>query len=118
MNRFRPNIVIKTDLNEPFVEDRIFKLTLLSKVHREELINFYITKPCDRCQVPTIAQESAIKDKHNEPTLTLRTFRTGKHLGFEQEKHEKVFFAMNACHDLFDGTVIISKGDAMRSTIS
>eukprot|EP01084_Bolivina_argentea_P058406 106669_1 len=67
MKRFRPNIVIKTDLNKPFIEDIIKKLILIPKKYRfninkkkeiineleknklninNELITFYITHPC------------------------------------------------------------------------
>ena len=122
MDRFRPNIVIKTDLNEGFIEDRISRLTLIpsrinnlkiDKLKNNKLLTFYLTHPCARCQIPTINQETGIRNKNHEPTLTLRKFRSGKCLGFEQSKYEDVFFGVNAIHDQFDETSKICKGDFM-----
>ena len=124
MNRFRPNIVIKTDLNEAFIEDRISRLILIPKYLKfdqkmncdklnKESITFYLTHPCPRCQIPTIDQNTGIKNKNHEPTLTLRTFRSGKHLGLNKDKYEDVFFGVNAIHNNFDQTKIINKGDSM-----
>lgn len=122
MNRFRPNIVIKTDLNEGFIEDRISRLTLIpkgvnnlkiDKLENNKLITFYLTHPCARCQVPTIDQKTGIRNKNHEPTLTLRKYRSGKCLGFEKSKHEDVFFGVNAIHDKFDETTTICRGDSM-----
>eukprot|EP01083_Nonionella_stella_P307632 1082072_1 len=110
MNRFRPNIVITTDSNEAFIEDRIETLTLTTD---KDTIHLYVTHPCSRCQMPTIDQESGVANKEHEPTKTLRTYRTGKHLGFDQSEHGNVFFGMNAVHDNFDGSIIVSKGDVL-----
>eukprot|EP01084_Bolivina_argentea_P107800 192704_1 len=74
MNRFRPNIVITTDGNEPFIEDRFETITLTAD---KEAVTLYATHPCDRCQMPTIDQESGVANKEHEPTKTLRTYRTG-----------------------------------------
>eukprot|EP01083_Nonionella_stella_P160675 525494_1 len=110
MNRFRPNIVITTDGNEPFIEDRFETITLTAD---KEAVTLYATHPCDRCQMPTIDQESGVQNKVKEPTVTLRTYRTGRHLGFDQDDHENVYFGMNAVHDNFDGSIIVSKGDVL-----
>ena len=107
MNRFRPNIVIKTDLNEPFIEDRIDKLTLTPNK-----ITFFLIKPCSRCRIPTICQETAIPNKEHEPTMTLRTFRSGKHLKYEGR--ESVYFGMKAVHNNFEENAMISKGDSLK----
>ena len=65
MNRFRPNFVFAG--GEPFVEDQWDKVQIGEAVFR-------ITKPCGRCVVTTINQNTAEKGK--EPLLTLSTFRT------------------------------------------
>jgi uncharacterized protein YcbX len=76
MNRFRPNIVVAGA--EPFEEDNWGKISVGDAV-------FHCLKPCARCPVPTIDQETAVMGK--EPTRTLAKFR---------KKDNKVFFGMNA----------------------
>lgn len=65
MNRFRPNIVFSG--GKPFGEDS-WKKILIGK------INFHVVKPCARCVMPTIDQNSGMKNK--EPMKTLATYRT------------------------------------------
>ena len=139
MDRFRPNIVISSSNNEPFIEDRIREIQILQPKGEEmkEVMRWWLTKPCVRCkclcilfapltfikcryrvclgQVPTINQATGIMDKYHEPTVTLRTFRTGKDLGFVKEKWEEVYFGKYCCHDNFEGRdIMLSKGDVLR----
>lgn len=65
MNRFRPNIVI--DHDEPWAEDR-WKNIRIGGVKLE------IVKPCTRCVVTTIDQETGEKTGA-EPLATLKKFR-------------------------------------------
>jgi len=62
MNRFRANIVIQG-------------LPAFSERHTETLSGenyaFGLRDPCERCVVPTIDQDTAIKDPHEEPFRTL-----------------------------------------------
>ena len=79
MNRFRPNLVVGGC--EPFAEDgwslvRIGRLT------------FRVVKPCARCAITTVDQESAAKGK--EPLRTLARFRRAGN---------KVLFGQNLIHD-------------------
>ena len=79
MNRFRPNLVVGGC--EPFAEDgwslvRIGRLT------------FRVVKPCARCTITTVDQESAIKGK--EPLRTQARFRRAG---------SKVLFGQNLIHD-------------------
>jgi uncharacterized protein YcbX len=79
MNRFRPNLVVGGC--EPFAEDgwslvRIGRLT------------FRVVKPCARCTITTVDQESAAKGK--EPLRTLARFRRAGN---------KVLFGQNLIHD-------------------
>lgn len=65
MNRFRPNLVFSG--GEPFLEDRLRKIRIGS-------VEFQIIKPCARCVLTTVDQETGEKGK--EPLKTLATYRT------------------------------------------
>lgn len=78
MNRFRPNFVVKGC--DPYAEDTWKKFQLGNIV-------FHQAKPCVRCSMTTIEQETAQKHKAQEPLRTLQTYRRwGK---------EGVIFGMN-----------------------
>jgi uncharacterized protein YcbX len=64
MNRFRPNLVVST--TTPFEEDTW-------KAIRIGDTEFYLVKPCARCVVTTIDQQTTIAGK--EPLKTLSTYR-------------------------------------------
>jgi uncharacterized protein len=90
MNRFRPNIVVGA--TEPYAEDSWHRFTVRG-------IHFYGVKPCARCTVTTVEQETAHQGK--EPLKTLATYR----------KHgNKVHFGMNLVHE---GSGTIALGDAV-----
>jgi uncharacterized protein len=65
MNRFRPNLVINT--TEPFVEDTWKSILIGESV-------FHLVKPCARCILTTIDQQTGIAGK--EPLKTLSTYRS------------------------------------------
>jgi uncharacterized protein len=65
MNRFRPNLVFSG--GSPFLEDKLHKIKIGS-------VEFQIVKPCARCVLTTVDQESGEKGK--EPLKTLATYRT------------------------------------------
>ena len=88
MNRFRPNIVFTGGL--PFQEDDMQQFTIGD-------IQFFGVKPCARCVITTIDQESGIKAK--EPLKTLSTYRA---------KNQKIYFGQNL---LFHGSGTIHVGD-------
>ncbi len=79
MNRFRPNLVVGGC--EPFAEDNW-------KVVRIGRLTFRVVKPCARCVITTVNQESAAKGK--EPLRTLARFRRAG---------TKVLFGQNLIHD-------------------
>lgn len=64
MNRFRPNLVIAG--GQPFQEDEWERISIGSA-------EFKITKPCARCVLTTVDQQSAEKGK--EPLKTLSKYR-------------------------------------------
>jgi hypothetical protein len=65
MNRFRPNIVFSG--GQAFSEDA-WKRIVIGE------ITFQVVKPCPRCVMPTIDQNSGVKSK--EPMKTLATYRS------------------------------------------
>ena len=65
MDRFRPNIVFSG--GKPFAEDQMNAVRIGD-------LEFSIIKPCARCVLTTIDQESAAKGK--EPLKTLASYRT------------------------------------------
>lgn len=76
MNRFRPNLVFSG--GAPYLEDEIRKI-------RIGTVDFQIVKPCARCVLTTINQETGEGGK--EPLRTLASYRT---VGY------KVMFGQNA----------------------
>ncbi|MDJ0575036.1 MAG: MOSC domain-containing protein [Xenococcaceae cyanobacterium MO_234.B1] len=66
MNRFRPNIVVETEL--PFDEDN-WKLVQVGE------IKFAVVKPSSRCIITTVDQQTGNVNRLKEPLRTLGTFR-------------------------------------------
>jgi uncharacterized protein YcbX len=79
MNRFRPNLVVAGC--EPFAEDGWRRV-------RIGALSLRVVKPCARCAITTVDQESAARGK--EPLRTLATFR---------KRGTKVLFGQNLVHD-------------------
>lgn len=80
MNRFRPNFVVSG--SEPFAEDKWKKIRIGETI-------FHLVKPCARCVVTTIDQQTGISDGH-EPLKTLSTYRTAK-----RSIKKKILFGQN-----------------------
>lgn len=85
MNRFRPNLVMSG--GEPHDEDN-FKQFSIGE------ISFVGAKPCARCVVTTINQETATQGK--EPLKTLATYRT---------QNNAILFGMNVFSLNKNGTI-------------
>ncbi len=79
MDRFRPNIVFSG--GEAFQEDQLSHFQIGD-------LNFYGVKPCARCPVINIDQESGISSK--EPTKIMAGYR---------KKNNKIYFGQNLVHD-------------------
>lgn len=90
INRFRPNIVFTGGL--PFQEDDMKQFSIGD-------IRFLGVKPCARCVMTTIDQQTAVKAK--EPLKTLSTYRM---------KDNKIYFGQNL---LYQGHGTIRVGDAI-----
>ncbi|MEZ4669598.1 MAG: MOSC domain-containing protein [Anaerolineae bacterium] len=80
MNRFRPNVVVAGA--EAFAEDTWHIVQIGSMV-------MDVVKPCARCAIPTVDQQTGSVPDVKEPTATLNTFR---------KQNGKVMFAQNAIH--------------------
>ena len=91
MNRFRPNLVFSGD--RPFEEDEWHAFTI-------NKIPFWAEKPCSRCVLTTIDQQTGIKGK--EPLVTLAKYRNAD---------GKVMFGQNLMYEP-GGTIKI--GDPIR----
>jgi len=82
MNQFRPNLVI--DNCDAFAEDTWQHIRIGE-------VEFELRKPCTRCIFTTINPETAIKDIHQEPITSLKTYRQAA----EGELKGEVLFGQN-----------------------
>jgi uncharacterized protein YcbX len=78
MLRFRPSLVIEGA--PPWAEDNWHRIRIGAAVFR-------VPKPCDRCIIPTIDQETGSRPDPEEPLRTLKTFR--------RDSSGRVLFGMN-----------------------
>lgn len=92
MNRFRPNLVFTG--GDPFDEDKMKSFEINGIV-------FYPVKPCSRCVVTTVDQETGIKGK--EPLTTLSSYRT---------VNNKIMFGQNLLHN---GIGVIETGMQLKN---
>jgi uncharacterized protein YcbX len=90
MNRFRPNLVFTG--GTPFLEDTM-------KAFEINGITFFCVKPCARCVITTIDQQTGMKAK--EPLKTLSTYRM---------KNNKILFGQNL---LYNGKGKVTVGDTI-----
>jgi uncharacterized protein YcbX len=78
MLRFRPNLVVEGA--HPWAEDDWQRI-------RIGAASFRVPKPCDRCGIPSIDQETGLRPDPEEPLRTLKTFR--------RDASGRVLFGMN-----------------------
>ncbi len=88
MGRFRPNIVVSGD--RPFGEDSWKRIRIGE-------VKFSVVKPCTRCSITTIDQDTAIQGK--EPLRALSDFR---------KRDGKVYFGENLVPE---NTGFVQRGD-------
>ena len=92
MMRFRPNIVVETDV--PFIEDQWTGIRIGE-------VEMRIVKPCSRCVIPTIDFNTGKKSK--EPLTTLGEYR---------KRNGKIYFGQNVIHR-YRPEQSISTGDTL-----
>jgi len=91
MNRFRPNFVVSD--SEPFAEDGWKRISIGETV-------FNVVKPCERCVITTIDQQTAAASK--EPLRSLSQYRNF---------NGKIYFGQNLIAENYGGE--ISVGDVV-----
>jgi len=103
MDRFRPNIVVK-NVSKGFAEDYWARIRIGN-------LKFRVSKPCDRCVMPTVDQKLGKRNKNNQPTRTMRKFRQ-----FQWTKPGKnaIFFGQNLICDAEKGKIRV--GDKVTVT--
>ncbi|MCW4148663.1 MOSC N-terminal beta barrel domain-containing protein [Halomonas janggokensis] len=92
MSRFRPNVVIECDL--PWAEDRWATLS-----ESTGTFQFTLRKPCQRCKITTIDQQTAAVPEPGEPLKTLLSLNT-------QPDLKGAHFGQNATLTGGDGAII------------
>ena len=101
MENFRPNIVV-TGCLRPFEEDawkgvefsssRSSSSSSSSNNNNNIIIKMECVNPCSRCKVPNNDPETGVFDAENEPTVTLKTFRSGESIGLTNTKWQRQLF--------------------------
>ena len=102
MARFRPNIVV-SDI------DSIENQTSLDLTSQDGHYEFGLRKPCKRCKITTINQDSGEIIDFKEPLLTLTS------LNFSSENYG-AFFGQNAIL-LSDQDCVVSVGDLLKTSM-
>jgi hypothetical protein len=100
MNRFRPNMVVR-GAGRPFAEDEWRTLR-----QRRTGDNFHIVKPCARCAIPTIDQNTG-KREGPEPLAALNAYR---------KQGNRVLFGQNVIHDWQGSLMHLRIGDELDVT--
>ena len=110
LNRFRPNIVVRGSGTEAWAEDQWKEVQFNESSGGPLLLN---VKPCSRCKVPTINQETG--EVGSEPARTLMQSRSGAVLGWVDPPSFKisVFFGSNMCCTSAAGGMV-AVGDEMK----
>ena len=102
---FRPNIVVNGTWT--FAEDTWHRITFHSCIQPTTVLPMSVVKPCSRCKIPSIDPITGIFDPRNEPTRTMKKFRSGKSLGFQNKDwQDEVFFCQNLDHASQEGGII------------
>ena len=101
MSRFRPNIVVNDIAS---IENK----TSLDLISQDGNYEFGLRKPCKRCKITTINQDSGEIMDFKEPLLTLTS------LNFSSENYG-AFFGQNAIL-LSDKKCVVSVGDLLKTS--
>lgn len=99
MERFRPNVVV--DGLDPNGEDHLASLSTAA-------YEFRLVKPCVRCSIPCVDQQTAVVG--TEPTDTLATYRYNQRM-------DGVTFGMNAIVVRGGDEAVVKVGDELQAEI-
>lgn len=95
MCRFRPNIILSG--TSPWEEDQWSSVVVQGQ---DSALDLDLVKPCSRCKVPTINQDTG--EEGDEPLATLGTFRSGELLGWNKQNKSWT-------HDVFFGWNVVNR---------
>lgn len=98
MDQFRPNIVLTGA--PAFADEHWSSFTIGGIIFRN-------VKPCDRCKMPTINQQTGVAHPQGEPQRTMMVYRNGVALEFEDGSEQAYYFGSNL---VADGTGHIEVG--------
>ncbi|CAL6414002.1 unnamed protein product [Bathycoccus prasinos] len=128
MNRFRPNVVVSG--GKEWAEDKWLKIETRARKSKsggggggerggdEGGVSWDLVKPCSRCTIPDINQETGIFDKNREVSRALQKFRSGTVLNSQTKSWaNEVFFGWNmitnapggGCSKISVGDVVTAK---------
>jgi len=94
MANFRPNIVVEG--GGAWCEDAWRGSSIYVGANR---VRFNVVKPCARCTIPNLDPETGEALTGGQPSKTMKAFRTGKALEFENPKWKgHIFFGQNLDH--------------------
>ena len=113
MNRFRPNVVVSG--GKEWIEDKWSKIeTKQQHGHGGGSLTWDLVKPCSRCTIPDINQETGIFDKTREVSRALQKFRSGTALNSQTKTWaNEVFFGWNMVVSTGELGSKISVGDVV-----
>ncbi len=124
VENFRPNIVV-TGVSIPFEEDSWQEIDIISnssatnKNNNEgnnNSLRMECVLPCTRCKVPNNDPDTGVFYPDNEPSATLKTFRTGESIGLKSEKMRKqICVGQHMVHRFATGVVAIDDLVVVRS---
>lgn len=100
MRQFRPNVVVDADDGhlDAWAEDAWKTIAV------GENCRFEIPKPCIRCKVVTVDPDSGVFDEQNEPTMTLKKYRSFR---------KTVVFGQNMVPVVHGKRHVLSVGDCL-----
>ncbi|KAG3023463.1 hypothetical protein PC120_g7559 [Phytophthora cactorum] len=97
MNRFRPNIVLR---GSPAFADEHWNCITIDGVH------FRNVRPCARCGMPSVNQETGEVHPKREPSRAIVRERNGALLGFTDGKKFEGYFGSNMVLEIEENAVL------------
>ncbi len=106
MDRFRPNIVVRGEDLEAYDEDYWRRIQIGRMIA-------YVVRPCKRCAIPYVDQETGNPTGNKTVGKTLATMRRGKDTTKPDDNGKGVFFAQNLVH-VYEEGLWLDEGDIVQ----